>query len=163
MAFIHKNTVFWICWLILALIALWVAGFAIDMPTGYTSEAGIGPDTWPKCVLVSISILSGCMIILTLLPKGLARAEGGFEKKTPAELGKFALTVTALFTYYAAVLVIGIMPASLIFFFIFSWACKAHNWKILALLGFALSIGLYCFFYYVAKIPLPVGPFGGII
>ncbi len=163
MASIHKNTVFWVCWLALSLFALWVAGFAIDLPTGYTSEAGIGPDTWPKCVLVLISLLSAIMIILTMLPKSLIRIDGSFEKKTPRELIKYLLTCAALFTYYAAVQIIGIMPSSLAFFLLFAWACKAHNWKLIVPLGFALSIGLYCFFYYVAKIPLPVGPLGGMI
>lgn len=163
MVSINKNTIFWAGCILAALLVLWVASFAIHLPMGYTQEAGIGPDTWPSLVLYSIILLSAIMLVLTLLPNSLAAEVSESSKRTAAGWVKLIGTMVAFFTYYFAVLKIGIMPSSLIFFLIFAKACGNKSWKLLIPLGLLFSIGLYCFFYYVAKIPLPTGLLGGMI
>ena len=154
-----KNILFWGAWSIFfGAAAFPLIDIAVDRPMGYTTEAGFGPETWPRIVAVAAMCLCVFQTIHSCICPENERESLGLSV-TP----NLALCIIGLFVYYGAVLLIGIAPASCIFFLLYARACGATNLKILIPVGIGLSVALYLFFYYGAQISLPAGPFGGLV
>ena len=131
-----------------------------------TTEFGIGPRSWPSLVTGLIVVASAYQAFHFLKLHRLARESGREDsnvEQMPFAPQPLVITFALLFLYYFSVSYLGIALASLIFFVIFSIRSGEKRYLMLVGIGAVLAVGLYYFFYYIARIPMPPGPFGGVI
>lgn len=155
------NAVFFTIFLVFGL------NFGIAEPFDGSHEFGMGPSTWPFVVVVILVLVSCALTWASYVhhKRVSAHTENLQEDDGDAEYNsrRLLLTLGCMFSYYFSVPWLGIAAASSLFCFIFIVSSGEKLWYIALPIPIITSVGLYYFFYYVAKIPLPTGPFGGII
>jgi putative tricarboxylic transport membrane protein len=147
--------------LVVACLLYWAAT-RIDAPTG----GRIGPDVWPKAVIVFMGLLCAYEIAKRLLvrtdfvAKGLLSGTAGatddkdaFVANYPMLFGAIALIAGYVFT----VPWIGFFVATAIFLAVFPWIGGFRRPAIALALGLGGSLALVVIFMRVAYISLPLG------
>jgi len=153
--------------LLLASIYLYRVAAAI------TSNAGpgrIGPEFWPKAILVAMGLLCAWEIVkrLVLRSRSEARglvgaldrpqgAEGAAGAETPFRPGMLAAGIALVFGYVLAVPWLGFFVATAVFLAAFPWCGGLRRPALTATLGVAGSLVLVVMFMRVAYISLPLG------
>ena len=165
MAYYLKDTFFWAGWTFFwAFVCFFAVELSVELPTGYTTEAGLSPQTWPRAVAFLFFFFSLLQGIVSFISHW--RLKSVVPEQADAmvfDWKKLICAVMALVVYYLAIFIMGMTLASFVMFIFFTQLCGARNLKKTIPIGLGLSISLYAFFYFVAKIPLPPGPFGGMI
>jgi hypothetical protein len=128
----------------------------------------MSPDFFPKTVslfLIFMSLLFGFQtLILRKKRRHIPTPETPPESAHNETIGwvpfvKVLSAILLLFLYYLSVVWIGILPASILFLFVFSILYGERRFKITVPLAVSLSVIIYLFFTKIAKIPLPNGVF----
>jgi len=143
--------------------------------TKIESNAGpgrIGPDAWPKAILVFMVLLCAWEVVrrLAMRPRLGPRdgeaappAEGGEADQPPPAMqpGKLAAGIGLVFAYVIAVPWVGFFVATALFLAAFPWFGGLRRPLLTGALGLAGSLALVVVFMRVAYISLPlgVGPF----
>lgn len=140
--------------------------FGIQEPMEDTESFGIGPRSWPRLVTGIIVIAGAYLCYVFYKAHRQAKIDGLPDdnvEQMPFDTTSLLITFALLAVYYFFVNILGIALSSLIFFTVFAARSGEKRYPLLLVIGAALGIGLYYFFYHVAKIPMPPGPFGGVI
>jgi len=138
----------------------------IHEPMDDTEAFGIGPRTWPRIVTGIIVLASAYLAYLFYKVHRKAKEDNAPDDNVdqmPFDTRSLLITFALLALYYVLVSFLGIALSSLIFFTVFAARSGERRYPLLICIGTILGVGLYYFFYYVAKIPMPPGPFGGVI
>ena len=148
--------------LLVACFLYWAAG-RIDAPTG----GRIGPDVWPKAVIVFMGLLCAFEIAKRLLVRPDVEARGllatsqrpeGERREEPAENHRMLAAGIALIAGYVVVVPwTGFFIATAIFLALFQWAGGLRRPVLSAVTGVAGSLVLVVVFMRVAYISLPLG------
>ena len=163
--------------MLLVSVALYAAAMRID--AGASAAGRIGPDFWPKAIIVFMGLLCAYEIVKRAVfgvefdASGLvstARPGEAAEAEAPAEepereyplklLGGAALIVG----YVAVITWLGFFTTTGLFLFAFSWlgGFRRHGWNALvALLGALLMVVLFMRVAYIS-LPLGEGPFRSV-
>lgn len=164
------NARYALLWGLFALYFLFILTVGIDFgiqePMDDTEAFGIGPRTWPR-IVTGIIVAAGAYLSY-LFHKMHRKAKEGYRPDTnvdqmPFDTSSLIITFALLALYYVLVSYLGIALSSIIFFTVFAVRSGEKRYPLLLAIGAILGISLYYFFYYVAKIPMPPGPFGGVI
>ena len=144
--------------LLLATALLYAAASKIASNAG---AGRIGPDAWPKAILVFMGVLCAWEIARRVLtrPRGAAPAGDGGEAGVPTELhvGKLAAGVGLVFGYVVVVPWVGFFAATAAFLAAFPWFGGIRRPALTLALGLAGSLALVVIFMRVAYISLPLG------
>ena len=145
-------------------LQIWGLDIAIHKPLAGAPEHGVHPDSWPVFI-VNVIIL--CSIIQTYYSYKdyQSERESGQDigEPLPFTVPNLILTLGLIVLYWFLVTPLGIATASFMFFVGLSIKGGEKNIPLLLVSGAALCYGLYFFFLEIARIPLPPGPFGGVI
>jgi hypothetical protein len=136
--------------------------------TGIQTNAGtgrIGPDAWPKAIIVIMGLLCAWEIArrLAVRPRGggagSESAEGNDASQAPPALqaGKLAAGVGLVLAYVATVPWVGFFVATAVFLAAFPWFGGMRRPLLTGALGIAGSLALVVVFMRVAYISLPLG------
>jgi hypothetical protein len=151
---------------VFVLLSFW--GIDLGIYESGTASAGISPRAYPRAALLLL-----CAATLQLTWESIRRHKQ--ERARPdgrvAEAGagaeysgrKLALTCAVLIGYYIGLHWLGIVPASTIIFLLLCLLGGERRMGLMLCIGAALATALYYFFLHVASIPMPTGPFGGVI
>ena len=159
------RVIFWAGFLLFFLfMQIWGLDLAIYKPMAGAPEHGIHPDSWPVFI---VNIIIICSIIQTYY----SYREYSDEKASGQDIGEplpftvqnLVLTLGLIVLYWFLVNPLGIATASFLFFVGLSIKGGEKNIPLLLVSGAILCYGLYFFFLEIARIPLPTGPFGGVI
>lgn len=131
---------------------------------GSTGAGRIGPDAWPKAIIVLMGVLCAWEIArrLTMRPRGGAGApagEAGEASQGPPAMqaGKLAAGVGLVFAYVVAVPWAGFFFATAVFLAAFPWFGGMRRPLLTGALGIGGSLALVVVFMRVAYISLPLG------
>jgi len=148
--------------LLVACFLYWAAG-RIDAPTG----GRIGPDVWPKAVIVFMGLLCAYEIGKRLLVRSDFEARAlfagselpeGERREEPVENHRMLAAGIALIAGYAVVVPwTGFFVATALFLALFQWAGGLRRPVLSAVTGVAGSLVLVVVFMRVAYISLPLG------
>ena len=149
---------------VFALLAFW--GIELGIYESGTASAGISPRTYPRAALLLL-----CAATLQLTWESIrrhkqerARLDGRVADAGITYSGrKLALTCAVLLGYYIGLHWLGIAPASTIIFLLLCLLGGERRMGLMLCIGATLATALYDFFLHVASIPMPTGPFGGVI
>ncbi len=159
--------------MLLATVLLYWAATRIGAGTGGGGK-GIGPDAWPKAILVFMGLLCAWEIVKRLvlrsragargLVEGLARAPGESEAPAATRPGMLAWGVALVIGYVLAVPWLGFAVTTALFLAAFPWFGGLRRPALTAAIGLAGSVALVVIFMRVAYISLPLGegPFRGL-
>jgi hypothetical protein len=150
--------------LLVATVLLYGAATAIASNAG---PGRIGPDAWPKAIIVLMGVLCAWEIArrLTMRPRGGAGevaaapvAEAASPgPPPPMQAGKLAAGVGLVFAYVVAVPWVGFFVATAIFLAAFPWFGGMRRPLLTGVLGIGGSLALVVVFMRVAYISLPLG------
>ena len=164
------NARYAMIWGLCALYFLFILTIGINMgihePMDDTEAFGIGPRTWPRIVTGIIVLASAYLAYLSYKAHRKTKEDNTPDDNVdqmPFEARSLLITFALLAAYYVLVSFLGIALSSAAFFTLFAVRSGEKRHLLVSVIGAILSIGLYFFFYYVAKIPMPPGPFGGVI
>lgn len=148
--------------LLVACFLYWAAG-RIDAPTG----GRIGPDVWPKAVIVFMGLLCAYEIVKRLVARSDFEAGGllsgtslpaGEQREQPAENHRMLAAGIALIAGYVVVVPwMGFFVATALFLALFQWAGGLRRPVLSAVTGVTGSLVLVVVFMRVAYISLPLG------
>jgi len=129
-----------------------------------TGAGRIGPDAWPKAILVFMGALCAWEIVrrLAMRPRDAAQpspAGGGDGADAPPALqwGKLAAGVGLVVGYVIVVPWVGFFVATAVFLAAFPWFGGMRRPVLTTVLGLAGSLALVVVFMRVAYISLPLG------
>jgi len=128
----------------------------------------IGPDAWPKAIIVVMGLLCAWEIArrLAVRPRGGGDAAGASPMPEAADasqappamqVGKLAAGAGLVFAYVVTVPWLGFFAATAIFLAAFPWFGGLRRPLLTGALGIAGSLGLVVVFMRVAYISLPLG------
>ena len=147
---------------------LYLVPWGIFVPTSIKIPV-MSPAFFPKTVSLFIIILSLILAIQSILAmkrknKGTADVhedEEDADLSIPGrvKIAKIGGAMILLLLYYVAVIVFGMLPASMVFLVAFSLLYGERRLKITIPLTVTLPLLIYLFFTMVAHIPLPKGIF----
>ena len=131
----------------IVVLLLAVLLFAVVIPLGIDSpnqidNAALAPDLWPKIIVVLF-----CFTELQLLSR----------------LPRLLYVVGVLFLFYYAIPKAGMVIPSIVTILLLVYFAGERRWYLSLLIGVLLPVLLYGFFVYVARIPIPLGIFEGLI
>lgn len=142
--------------LVATLLLYWAA-------TGIQAKAGagrIGPDAWPKAIIVAMGLLCAWEIArrLAVRPRGGGAKTADVSPEPPAmQVGKLASGVGLVLSYVVSVPWLGFFVATAAFLAAFPWFGGLRRPLLTGALGIAGSLALVVVFMRVAYISLPLG------
>ena len=144
------------------LLAATVLLYAVTSRIASNVGAGrIGPDAWPKAILVLMGALCAWEIVrrLATRPRGAAGADPGEgnDAGPPLHPGKLAAGIGLVIGYVVVVPWMGFFAATAVFLAAFPWFGGTRRPALTAALGLAGSFALVVIFMRVAYISLPLG------
>ena len=133
--------------------------FGIVSPSNVSSLA-LAPDFWPK-IVAALFALMGLLMVMKPIDKSID--EEIEEKATPiswaTRIPRLAIVLAALFSFYGLLPTLGmVVPAIFLIFGLMLFAGE-RKWLRITVLSLSVPISLYCFFVFVAQIPIPLGIF----
>ena len=149
----------------LLLVATALLYWAATLIQGSTGPGRIGPDAWPKAIIVCMGLLCAWEIArrLAVRPRGGGPGASGAEtddatQAPPAiQAGKLAAGVGLVFAYVVAVPWAGFFFATAVFLAAFPWFGGMRRPLLTGALGIGGSLALVVVFMRVAYISLPLG------
>ncbi|MDH5266003.1 MAG: tripartite tricarboxylate transporter TctB family protein [Betaproteobacteria bacterium] len=135
---------------------------------GSTGAGRIGPDAWPKAILVIMGLLCAWEIVRRLAvrprdgggdpgPPSGSEAADASQAPPAMQTGKLLAGAGLVFAYVVAVPWIGFFAATAVFLAAFPWFGGMRRPVLTGALGIAGSFGLVVVFMRVAYISLPLG------
>jgi uncharacterized membrane protein len=160
------NVIFWgTVSFLLALLLLFGIDFGIYEPPEV--NVGISPRAYPRAVVLVMFCAALYMVLSSTLHhrRVQARAEEADERDAGESFSrKKLLLVGVIIAVYCLIFpYLGLAPASVLAFVLLTRLNGEHNLIRMLCIGAVLAVGLYYFFLYAAAIPMPTGPFGGVI
>ncbi len=148
--------------LLVATVLLYWAATRIQANTG---AGRIGPDAWPKAIIVFMGLLCALEIARRLAVRRRRRGpapsgpEAADALRAPPEMqaGKLAAGMGLVLAYVVTVPWLGFLVATAIFLAAFPWFGGLRRPLLTAALGLAGSLALVVVFMRVAYISLPLG------
>ncbi len=145
--------------MLVASVLLYWAATRIDVDTGGGHR--IGPDAWPRAIIVFMGLLCAWEIAkrLALGSRGAAGGEAaaGAQAAPIAHRGRLAAGIAIVFAYVLTVPWIGFFVATLLFLAAFTWFGGLRRPVLVAIASVAGSLVLVVMFMRVAYISLPLG------
>jgi hypothetical protein len=144
--------------LLVAGFLYWAAG-RIDAPTG----GRIGPDAWPRAVIVFMGLLCAYEIVKRLVVRTDFEAKGllsGSGVDTPRGKANYPMLfggIALILAYVIAVPWTGFFATTALFLAAFQWVGGLRRPVLVAAIGLAGSFALVVVFMRVAYISLPLG------
>ena len=141
-----------------ATLLLWLAAMRIE-----TGTAGrVGPDVWPKAILVFMALLCIYEIGKRLLSKETGGATGLVQMETapveaPTHPRMLAWGIGLVLAYVVAVPWVGFFLSTAVFLAVFSWAGGFRRPVAAAVIALIGSLALIVMFMRIAYISLPLG------
>ena len=131
---------------------------ATTFPQSKSSDQ-VGPALWPKMILITLLILSGCLVIKN--GRRILKLASGSEASTGSSKmvgGRMLMLTIALSLLYAfGVSYVGFLLSILIFQLLFLVILKVRNICTLTLYPICMTSVVYAIFIKVLYIPLPRG------
>jgi len=128
---------------------------------------GISPRAYPRAVVLLLLCTSLYLTVDSFLQYKRAQAQGKKPDKTdngePLPTLKLILACVIILAYSLGISTLGIALASTLAFALLIRLNGEQRTLFMLGVGATLSVGLYYFFLYVAFVPMPPGPFGGVI
>ena len=141
----------------LGVVALGLLLFFVIIPIGVVepsnvSHLALAPQFWPKI----ISIMIGAMGVILVM-----RAKPGepVSRQWLGRLPGLIVALGALFGFYFLIPPLGMVVPGMALIFGLMWYAGERNLIRSILIACAVPILLYCFFVYIANIPIPLGVF----
>jgi len=149
----------------LLLVATFLLYWAATGIQGSTGAGRIGPDAWPKAIIVFMGLLCAWEIArrLAVRPRGggpgAAGAEADDASQAPPAMqaGKLAAGAGLVFAYVITVPWLGFFVATVVFLAVFPWFGGMRRPVLTTALGLAGGLALVIVFMRVAYISLPLG------
>jgi putative tricarboxylic transport membrane protein len=142
--------------MLLASILLYWAATRIEADTG--GGGRIGPDAWPKAIIVLMGLLCAWEIAKRLALRSRMEPKGEASADEPAaQPRKLASGIAIIFGYVLAVPWIGFFLATTVFLALFPWLGGFRRPVLTTVTGLAGSFVLVVMFMRVAYISLPLG------
>jgi hypothetical protein len=164
MASAARDSVFWAS---VSLVFAFLLFFGIDFGIYDPGEAtaGLHPGTWPRLVTLLLLLSALYLTRESVGRRKKARAAGSGTSDTGIAYSSrdLLLTLVVFVAYYIGTRFLGIAASSLLVFLLLTRMGGEKRLVPMLCIGAALAAGLYYFFLYVAAVPMPPGPFGGII
>ena len=128
-------------------------------------SVGISPRAYPRAIVLAMLGAALYLVLENCLHHKRAQAEEPDAGGMGESLSKKKLLLACLFIagYCLSVPYLGLAPASALAFMLLTRLNGERNMFRMLCIGGALATGLYYFFLYAAAVPMPTGPFGGII
>lgn len=149
----------------LAVLVLGLATFFVLIPVGIVTPSNIrtlalSPDFWPKIVAAIFSLMGLMMIIK---PAPAITAENSVEKESFVQrLPRLTVVLGSLFGFYFLEPFLGmVVPGMVLIFGLMAFAGE-RRWGLMLCVAVTVPTLLYCFFSFVASIPIPLGIFESI-
>jgi len=161
---------------IMLLVAIFLYWCTMQIDVSNAGEDRIGPDFWPKVIVVFMGLLCLYEIIKRLVlhssftatgvvsthnPNEDASDAGEPEAAAPEYLGKLLVGAALIFGFVIVVPYLGFFTTSALFLFSFQWIGgmrKLVTGVVIALLGALVLLILFMRVAYIS-LPLGVGPF----
>jgi hypothetical protein len=148
--------------LLVATVLLYWAASGIQ---GSTGAGRIGPDAWPKAIIVCMGLLCAWEIArrLAVRPRGGGPGASGAQADEAAQAppaihaGKLAAGAGLVLAYVVTVPWLGFFVATAVFLAAFPWFGGLRRPLLTGALGIAGSLALVVVFMRVAYISLPLG------
>ena len=159
------RVIFWGgCLLFFMFMQIWGLDIAIYKPLMGAPEHGVHPSSWPAFIIYVIILCSIIQVYYSFRDYRSEKESGqDIGEPTPFTAQNLVLTLGLIVLYWFLVTPLGIATASIAFFVGLSIKGGERNIPLLLVSGVVLCYGLYFFFLEIARIPLPTGPFGGVI
>jgi putative tricarboxylic transport membrane protein len=142
--------------MLLASVLLYWAATRIEADTGGAGR--IGPDAWPKAIIVLMGLLCAWEIAKRLVLRARMEPKGDASADAPATYPrKLAAGIAIVFGYVLAVPWVGFFLATTVFLALFPWLGGYRRPMLTAVTGLAGSFVLVVMFMRVAYISLPLG------
>ena len=146
-----------------AVLALGLFVYFYLIPVGIVTPSNVkvlalSPDFWPKIVAVLFGIMGLLMMV----------HPGGKENKEEDEMSfsqwlqripRLIIFLCGLFGFYFAMPTFGMVVPSIVLIFLSMLFAGDRNWIRMVVLSLLVPTLLYCFFVFVAQIPIPLGVF----
>ena len=148
----------------IVVLLLAVLLFAVVIPLGIDSpnqidNAALAPDLWPKIIVM----LFGFTGVLMIVRPRIRNQEEDSELQLLSRLPRLLYVVGVLFLFYYAIPKAGMVIPSIVTILLLVYFAGERRWYLSLLIGVLLPVLLYGFFVYVARIPIPLGIFEGLI
>jgi ABC-type Fe3+ transport system permease subunit len=158
-----------IFWSALSCVFAFMLFFGINLGIYEPAQVSVGlsPRAYPRAVMLLLLCISLYLLLESCLSHKQAQARNKEPDKTDEEEARptrdLLLTYAIILGYSLSVPYLGIVPASALAFALFTRLNGERRTGRMLCIGAALAVGLYYFFLYVAAVPMPPGPFGGIV
>ncbi|MCL2123359.1 MAG: tripartite tricarboxylate transporter TctB family protein [Desulfovibrionaceae bacterium] len=161
-----RTIVFWSavsC--VFGLMLLWGIDLGIHEPAKIS--AGLSPRAYPSAVLLLMLCASLYLVLESVLHH--KREQTRIEKLDERDVGvpysrRNLLPVCVIVAGYClSISFLGLALASVLAFVLLTHLGGERRTGLMLCIGAALAAGLYYFFLYAAAVPMPTGPFGGVI
>ena len=153
--------------LILGVVAIFIlVPQGVKVPSS-VKTAALSPDFWPRIIAMGAVVASLALLVeaKTLKqPPALDEDEEDASEYTypfGQAAARALILIGALFIFYASLRTIGVVAASIILIGVMMLFFGERKYWLVTILAVGVPIMLYIFFRYVARVPIPLGIFGG--
>jgi len=160
------NIIFWgVAACLFAFLLFFGINFGIYEPSRIS--AGLSPRTYPRAVTLLLFCAALYLVVIGVIEHKQAQAHSKKPDKTNVgELFptvKLVLICVIILAYGFSISYLGLVLASTLAFTLLTRLNGEQRTVHMLCVGAALAVGLYYFFLKVALVPMPPGPFGGVI
>ena len=131
--------------------------FAVEPPIPGIGESHTSPSTWPTFCTLALIGLSG-ILAFDALKKWKNSPAGPVPEKIAWK--HFWIAIGVFFLYFYCIQILGLTLASAVFSGIYVYLCGARSATMIAVVALVIPVFLYLFFFYVARVSMPMSPFG---
>ena len=129
--------------------------------------AGFSPRAYPRMVMLLLLCASLYLVLESVLRHRRVQARPGHSDEGDAGEAyvkwKLLSVCAVMLLYCFSIPYLGFVLPSILAFALLTRLNGERNMIRMLCIGAAVSAGLYYFFWYAAAVPMPTGPFGGII
>ncbi len=135
---------------------------------GSVKVAALSPDFWPRVIAIGSLVAAACLLAEALVIRTPADVRGSdnddaddVRLEPRLAVLRTVVLIVALFAFYASLTTVGVVAASVVLMFAMMLFFGERSIGLVAVLSFAVPVGLFLFFRHVASVPIPLGLFGG--